>query len=317
MAVAWPVRTMIARPAAAIPDGERWSYEPKFDGFHCTAVRQADGRVQLRSRQQRVLTPSFPDVVEAVATRLPVGTVVDGEVVVMAERRVDFRALQRRLTSRRVERGAPATFVVFDLLAYRDEDLRPLPYEERRHRLEEAVEASSAGLALMPATREYVGAQAWMHHADDGVEGVVAKRCDHGYYPRLRYWSKIRTKSSCEAVIGGVVGSPQAPVALILGRYDDGGRLRVVGRTFPLRREVRHELATMLAPPSGPHPWPTMLAGGRFGLPGSKAVAHTPVAPTVVVEVEADSCYEADRYRHGVRFVRARPDLCPHDITQR
>jgi hypothetical protein len=80
MVVEWPVRAMVARTAAAIPDGERWSYEPKFDGFRRIALRRPDGRVQLQSRQQRVLTPSFSDVVDAVAARLPVGTVVDGDI---------------------------------------------------------------------------------------------------------------------------------------------------------------------------------------------------------------------------------------------
>jgi ATP-dependent DNA ligase len=127
-------------------------------------------------------------VVDALAERLPAGTVVDGELVVMSEHRLDFSALQRRLTSRRVQPDAPATLVVFDLLAHAGVDLRPLRYQQRRARLEQLVTDSCTGLALVPATPELAGARAWMRHGHAGVEGVVAKRGDHGYYPRRHHW---------------------------------------------------------------------------------------------------------------------------------
>ena len=114
--------------------------------------------------------------------------------------------------------------------------------------------------------------------------------------------------------MGGFLGSPRAPQALVLGRYDQRGRLRVIGRTFPLHREASATIAAMLTQPTGPHPWPTVLPGGRFGLPGSDPVEHTPVAPTLVVEIEADTAFEAGRYRHGVKFLRVRADLRPEDI---
>jgi ATP-dependent DNA ligase len=126
---------MVALSAGELPVGERWSYEPKFAGFRCIALRH--DRVQLQSRQLRPLTSAFPDVVDA-ASVLPVGTVVDGELVVMIDGRVDFTALQRRATTRWVE--APAMLAVFDLLARRGDDLRPLPYRERRARLEQLLD---------------------------------------------------------------------------------------------------------------------------------------------------------------------------------
>jgi ATP-dependent DNA ligase len=267
------------------------------------------------SRQQRPLTPAFPDVVEAIASQLPAGTVIDGELVVMSKSRLDFLGLQRRLTSRRVLSGAPATLVAFDIVADRDEDLRALPHAQRRERLEQLIDRSGTGLALMPATRDLAGARAWMTNATDGIEGVVTKRADQSYRPRVRWWAKTRAKDSAEAVVGGVVGPPSAPTALILGRYDTHGRLRIIGRTFPLRREARAELALLLTEPTGPHPWPTVLPGGRIGLPGSDPVEHTPVAPTLVVEIEVDRVFEAGRYRHGVKFVRTRLDLLPSDIA--
>jgi len=268
----------------------------------------------MQQQVTRYRTPAFPDVVDAVTEGLPTGTVIDGELVVMSGPRLDFLGLQRRLTSRRVESAAPATLVAFDVLAAGGEDLRALPYQQRRERLEQLIATSGTGLALVPVTSDLAGATAWMRYKVDGIEGVVAKRVDHSYRQGIRFWAKIRATSSAEAVVGGTVGPPGAPTALVLGRYDQRGRLRVIGRTFPLCREDGAELAALLSAPTGPHPWPTVLPGGRFGLPGSAALTHTPVAPTLVVEIEADRSWELGRYRHGVKFVRTRLDLSPSDV---
>jgi ATP-dependent DNA ligase len=188
MVVRWPVTAMVARTAATIPAGERVRYEPKVDGARCIAMRTADGRVRLQSRQQRPLTNAFPDIVELLAERLPPGTAVDGELVVMTGSRIDFQALQRRLASRRVE--LPATLVAFDLLGHNGEDLRPLAYLQRRDQLEQLIATSGTGLAVIPMTADRIGAAAWMHHGAEGIEGVVSKRVDHGYYPSRHTWSK-------------------------------------------------------------------------------------------------------------------------------
>ena len=59
----------------------------------------------------------------------------------------------------------------------------------------------------MPVTREVTGAQAWMRdHVDAGVEGVVVKHREHAYRPRRRCWWKVRTQTTADAVVGGVIG---------------------------------------------------------------------------------------------------------------
>jgi ATP-dependent DNA ligase len=274
------------------------------------------GQVRLQSRQRRPFTQAFPDVVHALASALPAGTVVDGELVVMREGRVDFLALQRRLATRRPEPGAPATLVAFDLLATdTDPDLRPLPQAQRRARLEQLLDHTSAGLALMPTTRELVGAQAWLGLDYPGVEGVVAKQVDQGYYPRRRHWFKVRATTTVEAVVGGVIGARTAPAALVLGRRDARGRLRVIGRTLSLGAQARTELGALLTEPHGPHPWPTTIPASRFGLPHLPPVSHTPVAPTVVVEIETDTTGRDNGVlRHGARFLRIRGELRSPDL---
>src|SRR5690349_23959220 len=128
----------------------------------------------------------------------------------------------------------------------------------------------------MPATRDLDGAHSWMRdYADAGLEGVVVKHREHGYRPRRRSWFKVRTRTTADAVVGGVIGPLHAPEALLLGLPDDTGRLRVAGRTSPLTLPARHEFGTLLMPPQRTHPWPERIPASRFGrLPGSWSITR-------------------------------------------
>lgn len=305
---------MVARAASAIPDDGRHALEPKFDGARCIAFHTG-ARVRLQSRQQRALR-AFPDVAAAVAAQVPAGTVLDGELLVLTGARGDFAALQRRLASGHA--NEPAWLVAFDLLADRGQDVRGLPYTERRRRLERLLTSARDGLTLAPMTVHVEGARTWLSEqtAGRGIEGVVAKRLDHGYRPGLRSWVKVKTRMSVEGVVGGVVGPLDAPRALILGRYDRRGRLRVIGKTHPLPATV--DFADLFrASAAGVHPWPTPLLASRFGLPGTTdPVEHTPVAPEVVVELEVDTAYEHGRFRHGAKYLRTRTELRATDLSR-
>jgi ATP-dependent DNA ligase len=133
VSVRWPVTPIMTRTAAELPVGDRWCSETKFDGFRCIALHR--DRVRLRSRQLRPLTAAFPDVVDAMRPLSRPARTRDGELVVLSEARVGFAALQPRAMTRLVE--APAMLVVFELVAHRGDDLRPLPYRERRARLKQ------------------------------------------------------------------------------------------------------------------------------------------------------------------------------------
>src|SRR3954453_17763208 len=91
-----PVKPMLAKPAASLPSGEGWFYEPKWDGFRCIVFRDGE-EVELGSRNERPLTRYFPDVVEAVKAQLPDRCVVDGEIVIVTPKGLDFDLLQLRL----------------------------------------------------------------------------------------------------------------------------------------------------------------------------------------------------------------------------
>jgi ATP-dependent DNA ligase len=179
---------MAATAITTLPTGEGWAFEPKFDGFRAVAFCDPSA-VRLQSRQQRWLTDSFPDLTSTLAALADERVVLDGELVVWREGRFDFAALQDRLRSgparvRALASATPAAFVVFDLLAHRDRDLRDKPYAKRRRRLEKLLTTRGVppGVVLTPATTDRTVAHSWLGgYSSSGIEGVVAKRVDQPY----------------------------------------------------------------------------------------------------------------------------------------
>jgi ATP-dependent DNA ligase len=319
---------MTARPAAQLPDRRRsdgYAFEPKLDGWRCLAFHRIGGEVALQSRHHKPLISYFPEIAAAVLEQLPAGTVLDGELVAYRDGRCDFVALQRRIFARpgpartassaaHAAGSAGVSFVVFDAVALAGRDLRGLPYRKRRKRLRRLLAECAPPLLLMPATRELAGAHAWLRdHADAGVEGVVVKHREHGYRPRRRSW-KVRTYLTVDAVVGGVIGPLTAPEALLLGLPDKHGRLRVAGRTGPLTLPARREIGALLMPPQRAHPWPERIPSSRFGQRPGDLTDYTPTEPLLIVEVDADVCFEHDRWRHPTGFRRIRADLQTWDL---
>lgn len=237
---------------------------------------------------------------------------INGELVIYRDGRLDFGALQRRIHPSSTHAGRRgvrlATLVVFDVLAVAGQDLRGRPYWARREHLEHLLRAAVAPLAMMPATRDLAGAHAWMsEHVAAGIEGVVVKDVRRGYRPGRTVWEKVRTHTTAEAVVGGVLGPLDAPEVLLLGRLGPDGRLRVAGRTGPLPLAARAELGARR------HPWPERIPSSRFGQLPPEPVPYTRADPRLVVEVDADVCWEQDRWRHATKFRRVRLDLRPDD----
>lgn len=222
---------------------------------------------------------------------------LDGELVVCRDGRLDFVALQRRLHARNRKHAATTAYlVVFDVLALGGDDVRRLSYVDRRSLVVDLLAGVTTPLAVMPMTTSEPGAKAWLtEHLAAGIEGVVAKHLMHAYRPAWRTWQKVRTRVTAEAVVGGVIGPMDAPEVLILGRVDADGWLRVAGRTGPLPVPVRAELGAVLQPPRRIHPWPVTIPSSRFGQLPPKPVEYTPADPAVVVELDADVAFECGR----------------------
>jgi ATP-dependent DNA ligase len=322
--VTFPVQPVKPLTAVQLPVGKpgEWSYEPKFDGFRCISFRSGE-RVRLQSRQQRPLTQYFPEIAAAVGG-LDVDLVLDGEVVLWHEARLDFAALQLRLhpaesRAHALARSMPASYVVFDMLELAGVDLRARPYLERRACLEDLLGRQLPhGLVLMPVSSDPAVAEQWLiNHSAAGIEGVVAKRSCQSYRPGKTKWHKVRTRVTAEAVVGGILGSLKQPEALVVGLPDHKGRLRIAGRTTAVPPALRHELPELLVAAGGAHPWPEVIPSSRFGQRPSKPVEYTRVEPSLVVEVDVDVAFEQYRWRHAARLVRLRRDLAAGDLEWR
>jgi ATP-dependent DNA ligase len=327
-AVVPPIAPMLAKLARELPIGDDVVYEPKWDGFRCLAFVDADGTVDLRSRNDRPLARYFPEVVAALGAVAPV--VLDGELVVATDGRADFAALMGRLhpASSRVERLAvetPAVFLAFDVLAVGDDDLRPRPYRERRPRLEAVLAEVPQPVVLSPATRDADLARAWLAAAPgSAIDGVVVKRAGDPYAPGKRALVKVKHERTADCVVAGfrLYGGEAAVGSLLLGLYD-GDALRHVGVVTSFPRARRVELLGELAPlvvPVEAHPWRDgfALEGGPMGrLPGAAArwapgmsLDWAPLRIERVAEV-AYTQLDGIRFRHPALFRRWRPDRDP------
>ncbi|MGW5363006.1 ATP-dependent DNA ligase [Actinopolymorpha pittospori] len=321
-----PLEPMLARSTDHLPEPGprpgRWLMEPKWDGYRAIALVQEDASVQLVSRRGTDLTDAFPEIVGALYSTLPPGTVVDGEIVRWTGGKLDFSALQHRYAHRRrahdLARSEPAHLIVFDILELAGRDLRRQPLTTRRHALEALFLRAPPGapLALSMQTNDLDVARRWFDEMSVvGVEGVVIKPSTSRYEPGRRLWLKLKTRATTEAIIGGVTGELTRPHGLILGRIDsETGRLRVVGTTTRLTDRAAADIAPHLLPAPADHPWPPELAiTWRSG-----TTPYVRVEPTVVVEISADIATDRGRrWRHAVRYLRLRdipPEHVPHDL---
>ncbi|WP_425268761.1 ATP-dependent DNA ligase [Kitasatospora cheerisanensis] len=293
-----------------------WAAEPKWDGYRAQLAVGEGGRVALRSRRGAEMAAAFPEVVRAAQAQLGEGVGLDGELVVWEGGRLAFERLQRRLASRgaRAEHAArewPAHYVAFDFLHDGGQDLSRWPYVRRRAALEELFAGLPAAgpLALCPSTTDPAVAREWLGWTAAGLEGLCFKRLDERYLPGRRAWRKYKVRTTTEAIVGAVTGTPAMPGTVLLGRRDPDGQLRYVGRTTGLSPALARDLAGRLTPAQGTgHPWTGWTFSAGWG--SREKLDVRLVEPQVVLEVSADTARDsAGRWRHPVRAHRARIDL--------
>ncbi len=329
-----PVEPMLAKLATELPEGDGWLFEPKWDGFRAMVFRDGD-RFYIQSRDLKPLDRYFPELEASFRASLPERVVVDGEIVIVGPRGLDFSALQMRLhpAASRVKKLAaetPAAFVAFDLLAEGDQDLRRLPQAERRARLEQALAGATGGVHLTPCRRERSVAEEWFHRFEGaGLDGVIAKHETTTYQPGKRAMVKVKHARTADCVVAGFRWHKQGPGthvgSLLLGLYDDSGALQHVGVTSSFTMEARRRLALEFEPlrkdALEDHPWrhwAEMTEGGQR-VPGAqsrwsagKDLSWEPLRIERVAEVKYDHL-QGDRFRHAAVFQRWRPDKPPAD----
>ncbi|MFF4744756.1 MULTISPECIES: ATP-dependent DNA ligase [unclassified Streptomyces] len=328
-----PVKPMLAKSVAKIPPGMQ--YEAKWDGFRAIVHRDAD-EVVIGSRTGKPLTRYFPELVTALRANLPQRCVVDGEIVIAHEGRLDFDRLTERIHPadsrvRMLAERTPAGFVAFDLLALGDDSLLDTPLAERRAALVEALSGAREPVYVAPATTDTTVAEQWFEQYEGaGLDGVIAKPLDLPYRPDARLMYKIKHERTADVVVAGYRFHKSGPVvgSLLLGLYDSEGALQHVGVCAAFSMKRREELVAELEPlrlaDVSEHPWArwaeeeahesARLPGAPSRWSGKKDLSWVALRPDRVVEVAYDHM-EGDRFRHTAQFRRWRPDRTPESCT--
>jgi ATP-dependent DNA ligase len=306
-----------------LPREPGWQYEPKWDGFRCLAFRAGD-EIEIKAKSGKSLARYFPEVVAMLRALPPDRFVVDGELAIPVGESLAFDALQMRLhpaASRIAKLAAetPAIFILFDcLVTTAGTSLLNAPLAERRAALEEffASLQGATTLRLTPYTRTYREAKRWLDRAGGALDGVVAKRLDGPYLPGERAMLKVKHMRTADCVVGGFryehdsdqVGS------LLLELYNSEGKLDHVGFTSSIadadRKALTKKLEKLVAPPG--------FTGATPGAPSrwstERSSEWTPLRPELVAEVRYDHV-TGNRFRHGTKFLRWRPDKAPAQCT--
>ncbi|MBT2415879.1 ATP-dependent DNA ligase [Streptomyces sp. ISL-12] len=329
-----PVKPMLAKSVAAIPPGMQ--YEAKWDGFRAIVFRDG-AEVEFGSRTGKPLTRYFPELVTAVRERLPERCVVDGEIVIARQGRLDFDALTERIHPadsrvRTLAERTPASLVAFDLLALDGESLLDVGLSDRRALLLRALAQVTAPVHVAPATTDIEVARRWFEQYEGaGLDGVVAKPLDLLYRPDERAMFKVKHERTADVVVAGYRFHKSGPVvgSLLLGLYDDRGALQHVGVCAAFTMKRRADLVAELEPlrmadVSG-HPWAAWadeaahesarLPGAPSRWSGKKDLSWVPLRPERVAEVAYDHMENGARFRHTARFRRWRPDRTPDSCT--
>ena len=333
-AIAPPVEPMLAKLAEALPEGGGFLYEPKWDGFRAIVFRR-ESDLFIQSRDLRPLDRYFPELRDALLVNLPLDCVIDGEIVIPTTHGLDFNALQLRLhpaASRvaKLAKDIPSAFVAFDVLAIDGRDVRELPQSDRRTLLERALATVASPIHVTPMTRDHVEAADWLSRFEGaGLDGVMAKPENGTYEPGKRAMFKVKHARTADCVVAGFRwhknGHGTLIGSLLLGLYDDRGRLHHVGVTSAFNMNMRRELVRELAPlrehALDGHPWRewadamgdgTRMPGGQSRWSAGKDLSWEPLRVERACEVKYDHM-QGDRFRHGAIFLRWRLDKPPTD----
>jgi len=304
---------MEAQLVRALPEGDGWQYEPKWDGFR--GVLENDGdELALWSRNERPLLRYFPEL-RPLGDLLPPHSALDGEIVISRDGALDFDSMQMRLHPaesriRRLAGEIPAEFVVFDMLLWGGEPVWKQPLEERRARVE-----ALDGFRVSPCTRDVADARSWLDRFESmGLDGVVAKKLGVPYLPGSRDGVvKVKEEKTADCVVVGLRWKKDGErkiATLLLGLYRDDGGLDYVG-TCAVAARAHDDVAARVLPLLQDAPERRFSEPNRWG---SGELEEAPVRPKLVVEVRYDKV-QGNRFRHGTKLLRFRDDKNAADCT--
>jgi ATP-dependent DNA ligase len=318
------LRPMEAALVSRLPEGQDWRYEPKWDGFRCLAHKRRQD-VTLRSKSGKPLERYFPDIVNVLGKLEAQQFLLDGELLVKGAAGYSFSDLQMRLHPaasriRMLAQQQPATFMIFDILeTEHGVNTVSAPLSERRRLLEgfwKKYASTEQMIVLSPQTGSLSKAMEWLHSSDWCIDGIIAKRSTDPYVPDERVMQKYKPIRTADCVVGGFrYGKDSREVgSLLLGLYDTEGHLNHVGFTSSIAKAEKPSLTKKLetlihepgftgTEPGGPSRWST-----------ERSSQWKPLLPKIVVEVGFDHVTD-DRFRHGTKLIRFRPDKSPNQCT--
>jgi DNA ligase D-like protein (predicted ligase) len=290
-----------------------WMFERKLDGERCLTYRDGSG-LRLMTRNQKVVTSTYPELEAALSAQQASGFIIDGEVVTFADGQTRFSQLQQRLglehPSADLVKSTPVVYFIFDVMYAGGRDLRRRPLTERKQVLQDLL---SYGDELRFTEHRTGDGQGYFAEACRlGWEGLIAKQADAPYRAgRTKDWLKFKCESGQEFVIGGYTDPQGTRIglgALLLGYYDPDGKLIYAGKVgtgFNERtlRRLQAELSAIEQdkPPFDQGDLP------RHGVHWTR--------PELVGEVGFSEWTTAGQLRHP-RFQGLRRDKSPHEVIR-
>jgi ATP-dependent DNA ligase len=313
---------MEAKLVAALPDAPGWQFEPKWDGFRAIAYREGD-RLEILSKSGKTLARYFPELVALLLATKTTRFILDGEIILPIGEVLSFDALQQRLhpaPSRiaKLSAATPAQLMVFDCLGLEDQDLAAKPLGERRAALERFHAGNGASdLLLSPYSLDPALGQAWLDGSGGALDGLIAKPLEGPYQAGARAMLKVKQHRSADCVVAGLRREKDGAggvASLLLGLYDAAGELSHVGFTSGIKDGERSAIGDKVAPYLGGSGFTGKAPGGPSRWNDGRESEWEPLAPDLVVEVLYDQV-TGDRFRHGTRILRWRPDKDPAQCT--
>ena len=318
------LRPMEARLVAELPREAGWQFEPKWDGFRCLVFKDA-GKVDLRAKSGKPLGRYFPEIVAAIQKIKFRRFVLDGELLIPLGAVLSFEALQMRLhpaQSRidKLSRETPALLMCFDMLQNIDGDLL---IDQALTARRQALEAFFAGvgsqprLRLSPFSRKRSDARKWLGKAGHGaLDGVVAKPLGEPYRPGERLMLKVKCLRTADCVVGGFRYETNSKLvgSMLLGLYNAEGKLDHVGFTSAIADAERKALTRKLERLRGAGGFTGDAPGGPSRWSTERSAQWVSLKPKLIAEVQYDHV-TGDRFRHGTKFLRWRPDKAPRQCT--
>jgi ATP-dependent DNA ligase len=315
---------MEAKSVNALPRGEGWQFEPKWDGFRCL-VFKAGHEVDLRAKSGKSLSRYFPEMVEAVRSAQADNFVLDGELTVPIGDTLSFGALQDRVHPaesrvRKLATETPGLLVLFDCLATAGAgSLLDTPLTKRRAELEGLMPGFGRAhrTRISPLTLDGAEAQRWLDDMHGALDGVVGKRTGGSYAAGERAMVKVKRLRSADCVVGGFryAKGTQGVGSLLLGLFNDEGNLDHVGFTSAISNADRPALTAKLEALMGPPGFTGDAPGGPSRWSNERSADWQPLRTELVVEISYDQVTDG-RFRHGTMLRRWRPDKAPRQCTR-